>query len=338
MANCVTVTGDLCQKTPSPASFQQMNKPELTLSAEPIRASIIVPTLRRPGDLDRCLAAVNLQVCDFPFDVIVVDNSSGDPDTRKVVTRWNARYIVEPNAGLCRARNRGALESNAEFVAYLDDDAVPEADWLSALVSEFDDPRVAVSTGKIIPLSVETDAEKLFHRFLGPAYARPGRMIVDKRTPQWFEICSFGGVGHGGNMAFRRSVFEAGFRFNERTGRGTPVNANDEHYAFMKMVDADHSIAYTPSAVVRHAWPATMRSWQEWQLENLSSSAAFLTMLAVEARGHRLATLKYILDALLGTRRKWRPSAGRVRVLSRRREVIALARGPLLYLLGRFSS
>ena len=33
---------------------------------------------------------------------------------------------------------------------------------------------------------------------------------VDRKTPLWFELANFGGIGDGMNMAFRRSAFEVG--------------------------------------------------------------------------------------------------------------------------------
>jgi cellulose synthase/poly-beta-1,6-N-acetylglucosamine synthase-like glycosyltransferase len=72
--------------------------------------------------------------------------------------RWGVRYVVEPLVGLSRARNRGARACDSEIVAFLDDDALPEPEWLSGLLREFEDPLVMAVTGRILPLSVETKA------------------------------------------------------------------------------------------------------------------------------------------------------------------------------------
>ena len=68
--------------------------------------SVIVCTRYRPDPLARCLAS--LATMDGPDpEVIVVDNTQGDPETERVTTRAGARYVVETRVGLSRARNAG---------------------------------------------------------------------------------------------------------------------------------------------------------------------------------------------------------------------------------------
>ena len=67
------------------------------------------------------------------FEVLVVDNNSQDK-TREVSESFARvlplRYINEERQGLSHARNRGVLESQGEYVAFLDDDAIPDEAWL----------------------------------------------------------------------------------------------------------------------------------------------------------------------------------------------------------------
>ena len=88
----------------------------LTNADVSLSCSVVIPTSGRPDELERCLAAVSVQ--DYPsYDVIVVDNSDGDPETERVARKWKARYVLERKRGLCRARNRGALVSSADIIA-----------------------------------------------------------------------------------------------------------------------------------------------------------------------------------------------------------------------------
>ena len=303
--------------------------------SNPVSCSVVIPTFDRAADLERCLAAVTAQ--DYPeFDVIVVDNTpSGDDATRAVCRRWKARYVPEPRRGLCRARNRGALVSSADIIAYLDDDSVPEPGWLAAIAAEFADPMVMAVGGRTVPIAVETDAERLFARMRGRAYNRETRLVVDRSTPDWFDICGFGGIGAGCNMAVRRAAFEVWPGFHERTDRGTAVYGGGEHHAFVSLVSRGFRASYTPYAVVRHPFPPTMEKLRSRYLRDLTASTAFFTMLIVEEPEHRRLTLRYLLNALRGTRRTWRgPSESRPRVVSRVRIAFALGLGPLRYLQG----
>ena len=295
--------------------------------------SVVVPTRRRPAELERCLAAVSCQECSFPFDVIVVDNSSGDDATQNVARKWGARYVSEPRTGLCRARNRGALISSADIVAYLDDDSVPEPGWLAGFAVEFENPKVMAASGKTVPLRTETESEQLFNRMRGGAYDRSARLVVDKNEPRWFEICGFGGIGPGCNMAFRRKAFEVWPGFNERTDRGTPVHGGGEQYAFFTLVDRGYAVAYTPNAIVRHPFPPTMDVLKQRYLHDLTASTAYFTMLLVEEARHRRETLRCIWEAVRGTTREW-PNIPlkRPRVVSRGRSALALGLGPFRYL------
>src|SRR5947207_1645838 len=109
--------------------------------------TVVVCTHDRPVPLARCLDG--LKRLTYPrFKILVVDNGPSTAEARKIAARFGVRYVIEPVPGLSRARNRGARSCETEIVAFIDDDAVPEPDWLTKLISEFEDPRVMVVTGR----------------------------------------------------------------------------------------------------------------------------------------------------------------------------------------------
>jgi glycosyltransferase involved in cell wall biosynthesis len=301
----------------------------------PLSCSIVIPTFHRPEQLNRCLAAATKQ--DYgDFDLLVIDNSCGDPRTEAVARAWNVRYVTEEQQGLCRARNRAATESTADVIAYLDDDSVPESGWLRAIAKEFEDPLVMAVGGRTIPISLDTEAERLYARVRGAAYQRPSRLVVDRNTPAWFEICAFGGIGAGCNMAIRRSAFDVWPGFHERTDRGTPVHGGGEQHAFVSLASRGFRVSHTPDAVVRHPYPPSMEVLRHRYLKELTASTAFFTMMLVEEKGLRRATLRYLFEGLRGKKRAWRgePSPGAPRVVSRSRKAFALLLGPFQYIRG----
>jgi glycosyltransferase involved in cell wall biosynthesis len=302
-----------------------------------IEFSVVIATKHRPNDLTHCLEALAKQRGNISFEVIVVDNSSGDPETRAVAERYHAVYVTENEGGLCRARNRGALESKGSIVGYLDDDSVPDPDWISAYRAAFTEhPEIAAASGRTLPSRVETDSEKLFASIRGGAYDRPLMEIVGPDHPEWFELTAFGGIGPGCNMAFRRSAFARWRGFNEKLGRGTPIHGGDEHHAFFSLVALGFSVAYVPGAVVHHPLPPTMSDLYRRYSGDVSATTAYLSLLLAEESGHRMKTLRYMMSGLRGTPRKWRnQSANRPRLLSRAQKVAAMIEGPLMYLRGR---
>ena len=98
--------------------------------------------------MKHCLQGIR-GLCYPNVDVIVVDNASDDDAAKRIADACSARCIREPVIGLSRSRNRGARYSEAEIVAFIDDDAVPKTDWLCNLIEEFSDPSVMAVTGVI---------------------------------------------------------------------------------------------------------------------------------------------------------------------------------------------
>lgn len=98
--------------------------------------TVIVPTYRRPRQLKACLEALAKQTLADPWEVIVVDDGSPeppDPSVERLITDQGWRVIRQANAGPSAARNRGARDARGEFIAFTDDDCLPEPTWLEVL-------------------------------------------------------------------------------------------------------------------------------------------------------------------------------------------------------------
>jgi glycosyltransferase involved in cell wall biosynthesis len=202
--------------------------------------TVIICTRHRPALLKQCLAAVS-RLTHAPDRVLVVDNSEGNADTRKVAGDYRADYVIEPIAGLSRARNRGITECSTHIVAFLDDDVVPEPDWLGLLMAPFADQQVGATTGRVItPDPMPPTPDQLIARTLS------------NEDLHWFEIATFGGMGLGANMALRKQACADRRFFDERLGRGAPFEIGEESYAFALLLSRGYRIAYIPSAVVHH--------------------------------------------------------------------------------------
>ena len=86
--------------------------------------------------LARCLPALAAQT-HTPREVVVVDNDSTDGSAEWLATTWpTVRCLaLGGNLGFAEANNRGIASTAAPWVALLNNDTLPEPDWLAALVA-----------------------------------------------------------------------------------------------------------------------------------------------------------------------------------------------------------
>lgn len=246
-----------------------------------LTSTVVICTRNRPSLLKECLDAVCKQ-SPPATQILVIDNSEGSSEIEQVARNAGARYCVEPVQGLSRARNRGLCESTTDVVVFLDDDAVPAANWLRLLVAAFADERIGAATGKIVtPESAAADA-------IDDTLRR-----LNKQTPQWFEIATFGGLGLGGNMALRRSASVGRTIFDERLGRGGPFQIAEEHYAFAYLISLGFDAVYLPQAIVHH--PTLRRGSVDVEARN---AFAYWLLLLADFPGQRRNLLSFLIRRL----------------------------------------
>lgn len=277
---------------------------------------MIICTCCRPTELRKCLGAVSKLLL-APDEVLVIDNTDGDPDTERVVAEFGAKYIVEPTRGLSRARNRGFAESKSDVVLYFDDDAEPDEAWLERLLSPFVDRTVALVTGRIV-----SGAEIL---------TPPGdeTWTVSKGDPYWFEIAAFGGLGSGSNMAIRRAAVETRLPFDERLGSGAPFEQGEENFAFVTLLNLGYRAIHVPTAIVYHPE-------KEFEVESFAArSFAFWLLLMAEFPTQRGTLIRFLWRRFRRIPLPWPrhpQQAGAVILAGWRVYARALLQGTLLFL------
>ena len=112
-------------------------------------ASLVIVTLDRADSLERTLASLR-QIRYDNFEVLVVAGPCAD-HTAQVLAR-HASFVRVYGANVANisvSRNIGLAHARGDVVVFIDDDAVPEPDWLEALLAPYDDPGVACVGGFI---------------------------------------------------------------------------------------------------------------------------------------------------------------------------------------------
>jgi glycosyltransferase involved in cell wall biosynthesis len=250
-------------------------------------ASLVICTRNRPDLLRLCLQ----NICSLdpaPFEVIVVDNTAGDPATELLSREFGAQYIVESNPGLSRARNRGMEASKGDIVAYLDDDAIPHPDWLGLVLEPFTEADVASVTGDTHLPGCVPAADEL-----------PPTRSLSNKDPEWFEIATYGGLGYGTNMALRKSACTGWSGFDARLGRGAPLWIAEESHAFASLLARGYRAVHVPAAIVVH--PAKPRDL----LHEATSSFAYWLLLFREFPAHRADLIRFLIKRLRRKNLNW---------------------------------
>lgn len=121
--------------------------------------SLIIPVYNAASTLRECLEGVaRLEYPADRIEVIVVDNNSTD-DSARIAAECGFPPRRCEKQGASAARNCGIAAAHGEILAFIDSDAVPDADWLRLLVAPFVNPQVGGVGGTILYKQVKTGPE-----------------------------------------------------------------------------------------------------------------------------------------------------------------------------------
>lgn len=186
------------------------------------------------------------------FEVLIVDNNSSDetPDIAHTYIdnypNHDIQYVKEPQQGLSSARNRGIKEAKYPIITFLDDDISTDIDFINNWLHFFDTHPNAQCAGGKIEVQFDDSRPHWMSHFLLPLLGHHdlgGRIKKYKRHRYPF----------GGNMAFKRSVFDQHGFFDTELGRkGDQLKASEEKEFFQRLKKTNTDIYYVPNAMLYH--------------------------------------------------------------------------------------
>jgi glycosyltransferase involved in cell wall biosynthesis len=248
--------------------------------------------------LDVCLEALRGQ-SHAGFEVIVVDNAPLDGETRKVAVRHGVRYEVEPEPGLNRARNCGLAHARAPIVAFTDDDARPEPDWVERIAAHFAAaPDLGAVTGDVLAAELETAPQRLFEEiYRGLSRGQEPRLYRRSERPIRYLPARF---GTGCNMAFRRETLESVGGFDPALDGGTLSGGGGDIDVLQRIYEAYAPIQYAPDVVVRHLHRRTAPALRRQLFDNGRGYSAVMTAAFLRGNGREQASVFSWWSAWLG--------------------------------------
>ena len=165
--------------------------------------SICICTFKRKRMLERLL--VQLQKLktgnEFTYSIIVADNDerrSAYETVKSINCKSNIhiKYVVEPKQNIALARNKAVENTVGNFVAFIDDDEIPQPQWLIKHYKRLENKKWTGSLGPVRPIYPESCPAWVirggFHKRSEPS---------DKTELTW-EQC------RTGNVLIRREVFK----------------------------------------------------------------------------------------------------------------------------------
>lgn len=277
-----------------PVSFSEATQIGPAIDSErpsppnPRDVAVIVPTTRGGETLARCLRSL-AQSSLPPTRIVVVDNAPHTGRTEPVVAELSASmanltYIAEERPGSSTARNRGVAEVSSPLVAFTDDDVVVDEAWLAWLVSPFVDPRVSAVAGCVLPLTLQTEAEKLFELYAGfsKGFQTARYDTRDRTARRRFLYPYWGGVfGSGNSMAFRRADLVHIGGFDPALGAGSPALAGADIDALSQIVLGGGSLAYEPRSLCWHEHRVSRQALERQVFNYGAGFTAILTKAAL---------------------------------------------------------
>ncbi|MBX9844270.1 MAG: glycosyltransferase, partial [Xanthobacteraceae bacterium] len=235
-------------RTPKPASPVLRN----ALSETPFPSdldwplfSVVVCSFNGSRTIDECLQAISK--LRYPaFEVIVVDDGSED-ETAAIASRHDVTLLRTPNRGLSHARNIGWQAAKGKIVAYIDDDAYPDPDWLTYLAGTFRNGNYAGVGGPNIPPLDDGPIAACVARSPGG----PQHILLTDTEAEHIPGC---------NMAFLRSALEAvgGFDVQFRV-------AGDDVDMCWRLRERGWKLGFSPAAQVWHHRRNSLRTYWRQQ-------------------------------------------------------------------------
>jgi glycosyltransferase involved in cell wall biosynthesis len=195
--------------------------------------SILICTYNREHFLKLCLDSIIEQTkhcLEKKIEIIIIDNNSND-NTKNLIKNYKSItpiiYYLEKEQGLSYARNSGINIANGNYIAFVDDDATINKNWLNALLVGIETIKADGFGGPIYPrFEVECpswiDKEYFIRRFK----SKDGYLN---------QLVARGGFS-GGNMCIHKSIFEKIGNFDINLGmKGNKLGLGEESELFYRL-------------------------------------------------------------------------------------------------------
>jgi len=207
--------------------------------------SVVICSCNGSLTIRECLEG--LMKLNYPFYEVIVINDGSTDATPKIAAEFNVKLISTVNNGLSAARNLGAEVARGDIISYIDDDAIPDPDWLLYLATFFmNTSYVAVGGPNIAPKDVTLIAECVDH-----SPGAPSHVLITDMEAEHIPGCNF---------SIRKKELEELGGFDKQFRA-----AGDDVDLCWRITEAGWKIGFSPGAMVWHHRRRTIKSYWRQQ-------------------------------------------------------------------------
>lgn len=252
--------------------------------------SVIICTHNPLADsFDRVLQALQAQTLPrSDWELLIIDNASQEPIAADSVS-WHpaARVIREEQIGLTVARLRGFREATQEFMVFVDDDNVLEAEYLSHVVQIFQvHPELGAIGGKSLPefeLAPPSWITEFYNILALRDFGETSLMTFTSFTTTY---PAFAPAGAG--MALRRRAFASyAMRVVHSSTRlalgrtGNQLISGEDNDIILSLLHAGWEVGYFPQLQLTHLISADRVQPSYLARLNQASSRSWVQVLSI---------------------------------------------------------
>ena len=230
--------------------------------------SVVIPTFRRPETLFPVLDGLAAQVGPPEFEVVVVDDGSGDDTPQRLAAYRPAypfRFFSQSNSGPATARNRGVREARNRVVLFLGDDTVPEPGLLAVHARAHTEPRaypVAVLGYTTWPRGLKVSP---FLHHINEYGLQFGYGLISDPDRVPFNFFYTSNVSLPRDLLVEAGLFDTSF----------PHAAWEDIEVAYRLMQRGMRMLYRPEAVARHHHDITFASFRRRQEKAGEAAAIF---------------------------------------------------------------
>lgn len=218
--------------------------------------AVVVPTRGTVAAIERIETNIAENIGDYEIVVILNGTDTAELKRSEVLAmKQSLRTVRCPGGGVARARNFALTISDAEVLAYVDDDVVVTAEAIERLSDVITHDAVDVATARVLPVKTSHQRfDAIYAAYLG--FDR-GTQRRSWRNPARLTPFTVWNIGVGALFAVNRLkvLQRKTVRFDERLSNGRFCGGTEDVDFFMQAFQAGLTLAYEPEAVTHHQFP-----------------------------------------------------------------------------------